>query len=165
MSNQLQSISPNCGKNNIGGVKLLEYLNIKDILKFPEFINDNNTITSPVILQGGTSWLNAEILPNETRYRERQRGTNQNPFYNQRLTGIIPKDEATNSNQILIMKDYRFIIRYTNMNDEVKLLGSPEYPFKFKGDLDSGSAPGKFSGHKFEFFSENPKKAPFFLLP
>jgi len=162
MSEQLESISPNCNQPNIAGITVLTYLPLQWILTFPEFINSNNTITNAITIIPGKNFLTLAAVVETTNFKERQRSGPQRPLYNQTLIGDVAKDIPVNSNQFNIMPDYRFIIVYTYPDGQQKLLGSPEYPFKFEANLDSGRKPGTFSGHKFKFVSQNPFKAPFY---
>ena len=164
MSDELNSIGSSCGETNLSGIPFFEYLPIEWIESFPEFIDDDNTITTAVVVIPGKQWLTMDQIIKSIDYREPQRDSPQKPFYNQIFNVDVSQDIPEKNNQFNIMKNHRFIIRYTNSNGYVKLLGSPEYPFKFKADLNSGKKTGSFSGHKIKFESQNPQKAPFYSV-
>lgn len=162
MSDLLESLNSGCGEQNIAGISSIQYVPVEWILTFPEFINTNNTITEQVALIVGKSWLSMFPVIETIDFRERQRDSSQAAFFTQSLKMDIAKDTNVKDYQFDIMRRHRFILIYTNRNGEQKLLGTPEYPFKFNSTLQSGRKPGDFSGHKIEFESQNPNKAPFY---
>ena len=164
MAQELQSLTPNCGGLNIAGIIKIEYFPIDWIAVFPEFIADNNTITTPLSLIAGKSPLTMGAVPESIDYKERQRNTKQGPFNRQDFKLEVVTDNGFNNHQFNIMKRYRFVIVYTYYNGTRKLLGSPEYPFKFESSLESGKKPGGFLGYKLAFTSQNPEKAPFITV-
>lgn len=158
----LSGLSKYCGVN-LGGVILLEYapLILVDKSSYVPIYSSGNLLYNILFLEGG-EWLSAPVLSGSTRWAEGENRNDQGSYYEQRLTGIVPKMRPEASSELELMSEYQYLIRLNDKNGKTWLLGTPDHPFYFQSDGTSGDGTG-LNDYGIRFFSDTPWRAKGFV--
>jgi len=157
----LKGIDSFCGKVNLGGLLIIEYIptTFANPTFFEKIISGGYNWQNDIVLVDGADWLKAPVLPDPRLFRERQRETKQGRYYDQTVEAIVPRHTPELAGEMNVMKQYRYILRLTNRNGSKFLVGTLEHPCIFESDLDTGSKTPDLKHHKIRWTSKNPEKA------
>jgi hypothetical protein len=153
------SILQNCGELNVAGILLVEYIPTSEVLDISGlYLLQNGNYAGTMVLASGTSWLQ---LPIYTLNAERQLYTetaNQDAHgttYSAELQGFVNGNTPAMEKLLDKMgKHWRtYLLRLTDANGQVWLVGSLEYPFRFKSNYSSREA-----AHSITFYAKQPHK-------
>lgn len=167
MSKELTSMdieNTQCGVPNIPGIKKIEYIPVKWIELWPEFIDTNNTITTPIQLIAGKNWLLASFSTKTSKYIEKLKSNNKGLKYESSITAFISLDTPKISELFNSMARNQFIVKLTDKNNLVRIVGTPITPLSFSSDLSTGKKGGDTKGYSYTFFGDLFDKAPFYIF-
>lgn len=152
MSQLLNSITPFCGTRNIPGITKLEYLPIDwlDDGDYEEVIYQGNFQKAINPTLGGQSWLTLPFFAGAT-WTEAADSSAFGNVFTQEISGVIPKMTAAQQSELEKMGRHRFILRITDRNGLVWLVGRKEEPLQFFANSNAGSISGAGNGHQFRF--------------
>jgi hypothetical protein len=153
-----------CTAENAGGIAKIECLPIEWILSFPLYVTENNEMNTAITLKGGFSWLPIPILVESAGYKEDQSNSDHKSLYNALLSANVPKDISNVSALFNRLRRHRFIVRYTDKNGFVKIVGTPTYPLAFLSKLSTGNSLSQLNGHTITFSGKLLDKAPFYTV-
>lgn len=157
----LQSLNDYCAKKNSSGVLTFEYVPTAwiDPSAYERIVSSTNNWQFNIpFTQGG--WLTAGVIaePRKKLWRENQRPTPQGPTYNQTVSGITPKVQPSITGEFAKMAHYRYLLRVTDKNDQVWILGTIDEPFEFSAASTTGNNGGP-NQYDIQFTSTTSKRA------
>jgi len=154
----LESISNFCGAN-IPGVLYIEYLPtlwVDADVYAPRVLD--HVVQGELPLREG-QWLRMPVLPGgvESVWQQTQRDTPQGRSYDNQVQGTTPQLRHTVDAQFQQMPNYAYILRLTDRNGKLWLLGTLETPFYFSVSSTTGGGGGR-NQYSIQFSSEQPKR-------
>jgi len=167
MSNQITSMAQSsqpCAKQNSPGVIKIEYIPINWILTWPEFIDTNNTITSSIQLIPTKDWLLGSFSTGTSKYSEKTKKSKKGLKYKASLKAFISIDSPEISDLFNKMARELFVVKITDKNNSIRILGTPTVPFQFSSELSTGKKTGDSKGHDYTFYGDLFEKAPFYVI-
>lgn len=140
----LQGLSSYCGQRNLPGVQTIEYVPTAwvNTTNYEIIRNSANNWQYAIPLLGGATWLSMPLLPPRRNWSENGRVTNQGARYEQLLSGVVPKLRPEASLEIMEMEQLTFLVRMTDSNDKVWLIGQLQSPLFFRAQADSSDNNG-----------------------
>lgn len=167
MSKELESmaiLNGVCGSVNIPGITKVEYVPVQWVETWPEFIDDNNTITIPIVLIPGKDWLLASFSAKSAVYNENQSSKKHSDSYKVSLDAIFATDNAGASELFDEMAKYQYILKITDRNGLVRVVGNPKTLLSFTSNLTTGKQPGDTKGYKYSFEGLLFHRSPFYSV-
>lgn len=171
----LKSISECCNQAAFGGLIDLQYAPVDWIDSFPPNpeLLVNNIINTAITLIAGKDWLSMGLLPESLDFKQTSKSTNQGNRHQMILSGEIPFLEKTKfgiSNSLRRrtfeqMERRRFVIKITDTNGVVWILGDIQSPLEFistediKKEIKGGHVlPFQFTGqHAYKIYEYEPE--------
>lgn len=153
-----------CNGLNLGGLIDVEYIPIGDVEYIPDFIGPDETLNTPVVLKPSKVWFSAKVYNDSFGFSENPSENKQGEYYTKSLKGFFPSDNPSVRKIMSDMTKNRFILKYRDNNDEIKLLGSLEYPYSFRNKLSTNRKLKDSLGHDMEFYSSSPFKDRFIKI-
>lgn len=133
----LTDIASTMGEN-LGGICKFQFVPKEWIDEFPEENADTGVALYAVTLLPGYSWLTAVCLRDSMEFTEDQQQNEAGSFFQQKLSGVINKDDA----ELNILNDaLRFrecVVIYTDRNGKKKLIGKSSKAMSFSSRLATG---------------------------
>lgn len=135
----LQGLSSYCGLRNLGGIQTIEYLPTLWINSntYEKIRNSSNNWQYAVPLIAGATWLSMPLLPSRRNWSENGQATAQGPRYEQSINGVVPKLRPTVAYEIQQMELLDFLVRGTDRNGQVWLIGDLNAPLSFRAKADT----------------------------
>jgi len=142
--NELQGIDSYCGLLNFGGLVKIEYAPTLwiDESSFRPIISSSWNFQNEILFLTG-DWLTVHLLSLDNIWNEDERRSKQGKYYPQRIAGIAPNLRPEVSGEFDRMADHTFILKITDKNKRVWLIGTPETPLEFKAPGTSGKGSQK----------------------
>lgn len=130
----LQGLSSFCGVRNLGGITTIDYLPIAWIDQdgYEKIRNSSNNWQYAIPLLPGASWLTMPFLPTGRSWSESGQPTEQGLRYEQSISGVVPKLLPAAQAEIQQMEQIDFLVRGTDRNDQVWLIGDLHAPLQFR---------------------------------
>ena len=140
----LQGLSSYCGLRNLGGLYTAEYVPTAwvDSSSYETIRSTSNNWQYAIPLIVGADWLSMPLLPPRRNWSENNQSTDQGPHYEQLLSGVVPKLRPSVAQEIMQMELMTFLVRLTDRNNQVWLLGDLESPLFFRAQADSADDNG-----------------------
>lgn len=162
MSIELQSMQDVCGKNHIASLVSIEYALPEWLLTFPEFVAPGNQYTNPVTFNLGFDWLKAKFVHGTAQYNLLNRNNEDGDVMPIKIKAEFPFDSTDASELFQKMLKLRYILRIRDVNNNTYLIGTPEFPIRFRYTRESGKIAGDFAGFKYEFYGDSLIIPPFY---
>lgn len=153
----LNSLSEYCGLN-LSGLITLQYasLDMIDRASYIPIFSSGNLLYNILFTQG--SWLTLPARPGSPDWSQTENRSEQGPFYDQRLQAVLPHMRIEVEAELERMSQHAYLLRMTDRNGKVWLLGTPDHPFYFKADSATGDSAG-FNNYPVLFESQTPWRA------
>ena len=131
--------------SNFGGLQSIEYASTSwiDPSSFSPIISSTYNFQQAFSFFPGFDWLKLPVLPKEDRWRETENNSEQGPSYRQEITGITPALRPVVHGEFAKMAQHDFLIRLTDRNGQVWLIGTLDEPLQFSSSGASGQHGGR----------------------
>lgn len=158
--NDLLGLSEFCGLLNLGGLLKIEYIPINwiDPETFEPIITRSGYNWQTDITINTNDWMTAYVIPDKRIWQENQQQNKQGDFFNQVVRAIVPSLRPSASGELNKMKNYLYLLRITDRNNQKWLLGSPEHPFQFFSEGSTGNT-GELNNYAIRFAASSPYRA------
>jgi hypothetical protein len=160
--NELQDIEALCGTANIGGLSVVEYVEVERVDSFEQRLGSDATQKQVVVLKTG-DWLRMPILFSEKMLSESQSSTDQGEVFEQRVEGDLPMHTPAIADQLDQMARHRFLVRLTDRSGQKWIGGTMEQPFRCSSSLSTGDSAAALKKHRISFTTTAIRKAPGYL--
>lgn len=154
----ITSISAYCGIN-LGGAKTIAYA--------PTHWIDADSY-DPVFLSGNLQydldfdegdWLDMPYLGESVTWTEQQERGEHGPYYAHSINFTIKQMRVEVQQVLEAMAHVRFVVKYTDRNNKVWLIGTPEFGLNFESDGVGAGADGGLNSYRCRFFGQTPRRA------
>jgi len=115
--------------------------NIGSIQKFEIVLQNDIASFNPVVLKAGKSWQEIEPLPETGSLRFGTNETDNGTLFNYTVGFRHSKLSQTTEDALDIFVGKRSVLKVTDMNDRVYIIGAPGIPCDFNYDADTGNNP------------------------
>ena len=147
---------------NIGGLNPVSWIFREDIAGFT--YNDT-TLHCTVILKTGKSWNSLYGTPETIQLESENQDTPAGMKYLYKLKILVPKDRALVESELFRMTGRQLIIKLTDKNGTIRILGTMESPMKLTNKLLKPAALETYNGYELLFTGEFSKPAGFLWDP
>jgi hypothetical protein len=139
---------------NIGGCyELFNFIPASLIDVMPDYAN--GYYSSQPTFYGSSVWLNGKSLQNKLSFSDEQIITNNGKHYKIVVQGFIPKLTYQYLHLFHEMSQQKFILKITDGNGSVFIIGTKKEPLSFKFSRKTESTGAGLAGHSFEFFANS----------
>lgn len=157
MSETLTGLARLCG-GNTGGLTKVEYVPVDLIAKDSfEPITNGRNLQKAVVLTSG-DWLTV-FLDIGRQYREPFRRDVQGGRYEQDIAGNIIGTSDALEEELERMPRRRYLVRITERDGRIRLIGTPTAPLTFEYEYDTGASVADSRGYQIRFFGLTPDKS------
>ena len=160
----LGGIDTPCGTPNIAGIAKLEYLPIDWIESFPEFLSEFNEIINEISVIADKDWILMTAIQDTLEFKEEQTDSNQTEYFTASVNGSVSMDTTSTNAQLNLMRRLKFILKYTDKNGNIKIVGTPDFPLSFSSGTSTGSNSTQLNGYSFIFKGKIKEKSPFYVI-
>lgn len=115
---------------------------------------------NPVTLLPGASWLNVPIRDQSGRIRSRVSASDNGPIYSYQVEAFINHMREEVNVAMDIFHQGIAVLKVTDMNDRVYILGEPNRPVTMEESGDSGQGFASENGTSFDFSISMDHRAP-----
>lgn len=149
-----------------GGILRFQFTPVNHIAYFPDEENIRYkpgpvSLSSPVVFVVGKRWMTGYSSYDKQEYTE-QGDQNENGFLiKESLKGFLPGIDPEVLNLFQQMQHHEFIVKCTDANGRVRILGTKEKPLLFTYDAGTGR-PARSTGITYQFYGENLMLSPFY---
>lgn len=148
--------------DNTGSLESFEFIPSTDVYNIPVAISGN--ITSAITLVNEKKWYTAKATADTLGYKEISQNSENGAFYKKELFAFIPSDLPAIANLFSEMENERFIIKYTDHEGRIKIVGSIEEPLQFKADMNTQTDASGRKGHFITFYGDGTFKSCFYSI-
>jgi hypothetical protein len=140
-------------------IKLNEEINIGSIQKLELVMHNQLSDYAPVVLNAGVAWLEIELLPDNASLLLTAEDTENGMLFTYRVNAAhtVLRDEVEDLLNPFLGQ--RSIVRVTDMNDRVYILGMPGTPCAFTYNGNTGNNPTEQNGYAINIQVAQPFKA------
>lgn len=150
----MAEITRHSGKNT-GGICCLQWAYTDNIASMEKDFEDLTALIS--FSNGG--WEEVYYTPGTITLQENQVTTDAGIRYDYTLTLRIPKDRASVATTLFARRYRDFILRITNANELVRLLGTDEVPMRMGQQMLWPGEVSGFNGYEIRFTGSFPQPA------
>lgn len=122
-------------------IALTQNDNIGSIQKFEIVLQTDVESFAPVVLKSGKTWLEIEPLPETGSLRFSTNETDNGTLFNYAVAFKHSKLSQTTEDALDVFVGKRSVLKVTDMNDRVYIIGAPGLPCDFSYDGDTGNSP------------------------
>lgn len=146
---------PELNTEGLGGQQSFSFIPVHDVDIIPYVFN--SVLPAAVILLNGKQWYTGNALMRTLQLTEEptKQGT-----YNYSLSGNVAGKDSDVVPLFTDMARRTFLIDTTDRNGNRRLIGSKNFPMRFKWSHDSKASTSERSDFIFEFYGETPAPAP-----
>lgn len=159
---QLPGIASLCGVN-IGGLGggCLRVFPVDNVQLVPPVVNGLHV--GELVLTDPDNFADLWFLDGSGQYQEPDEENEQGDRLQARLSITVPRDAPDVAVAIQRYRELRyFLALYQDANGLCKLVGSREWPLRFRGALSTGQRTGDPNGYTLQFAAEQPAPAAFY---
>ena len=150
--------------SNKGGMRYFDFCPI-DWLAADVLINPIlRAVKTPVQLLAGKTMLRADCLTESMGFNEKQNESKPGTFHDQKLTGIINKDELLKSILLDTLGFYKLLVIYYDKNGIVKIIGNKTDGMAIKSALEVEPTTAGKTFYQLELTHQTEHKVPFYML-
>jgi len=157
---QLTHILPVCGAS-LGGLTHIRVYPAENVLSIPAPVL--GIISSPVVLRDPENYCDIFFPVGEGSMDEAQADDEHGEYFKPKISCFIPKDTPEFYDASIALTGMKCICICQDANGLAKLVGTPDYPLRFKLSTGTGKRSQDKSGLEFEFYGVPPERAPFYL--
>lgn len=141
---ELTGISNLCGQLNLAGLQKVEYVPTTwvDVAGYNDIVVPGHTRLEAVPLDSGKAWLTMPLLPAGKLWSESPDRSAQGKSYEQQVAGTTPRLTHAASGELEQMDEYRYLLRLTDRNGLMWILGTLNTPFDFSHQQNTGDETG-----------------------
>jgi len=143
---------------NIGGLNPVSWVFREDVAGFTF---NETTLFCSVSLKTGKSWNSLYGTPETIQLESESQDTPSGMKYIYKLKKFVPKDRPEVESELLRMTGRRLILKVTDKNGTIRLLGTMETPMKMTSKLLKPLVIEGFNGYDILFSGEFSKPAGF----
>jgi len=146
--------------DNLAGLEKFNFIEVENIVSIPEPLDQ--IISSPITIKIGSVWLNGYGSINSLKFSEISKKNDSGIYYKCELNGFTP--ESIEILQLFSKMDgHKFILRITDNDDLIKILGKADQPLEFNTDFQTQTVNG-VKGYNYKFFGNIKKRSPVYDL-
>ena len=145
---------------NIGGLNLVSWIFRDDVAAF---VFSDISLYCTVTPKTGKSWNSLYGTPETIQLESEQQDSPAGAKYLYKLKMLVPKDRAPVESELFRMTGRCLIIKLTDKNGTVRILGTLESPMKLTSKLLKPAVLEAFNGYELYFAGEFSKPAGFQL--
>jgi len=146
---------------NIGAISSVSWIFREDVIGFT--YNDSSLLCS-VTPRIGAGWNSVYGTPETIQLDSEQQDTPAGLKNIYKLKMLVPKDRREVETELLGMNGRLLMVRVTDKNGVIRILGSPENPMKLTCKLLKPPAMEGFNGYELLFSGEMSKPAGFMVV-
>ena len=146
---------------NIGGLNLVSWIFRDDVASFAFSAISLSCIVTP---KTGKSWNSIYATPETIQLESEQQEMPGGTKYVYKLKLLVPKDRSALASELFRMTGRCLIIKLTDKNGTVRILGTMESPMKLVSKLLKPAVMEAFNGYELNFAGEFSKPAGFQVL-
>lgn len=160
---ELTGISNLCGQLNLAGLRKVEYVPTTwvDVAGYNDIVVPGHTRLEAVPLDSGKAWLTMPLLPLGKLWNESSDRNAQGKSYEQQVSGATPLLTHAASGELEQMDEYRYLLRLTDRNGLMWVLGTLNTPFDFSHAQTTQDENG-LAAYSVRWVSVTQRKAPGF---
>ena len=147
---------------NIGGLNPVSWIFREDVAGFTF---NETTLFCSVTLKTGKSWNSLYGTPETIQLESESQDTPSGMKYLYKLKKFVPKDRPEVESELLRMTNRRLILKVTDKNGTIRLLGTMDSPMKMTSKLLKPAALETFNGYELLFSGEFSGPAGFLQPP
>lgn len=139
---------------NAGGLKKLEFIPSNFVAQYPQIIHGK--LQGPIVLAVGVNWLVGYYSKRTSTANKTAEYTAAGVMSVVRLTGRIPISTVGIHQNFSRMQQTPMIVKYTDNNNKVWIIGTPQSPayFNFSENSGVGFKDGSFYNYEFSCTNE-----------
>jgi hypothetical protein len=163
--NELSDITALCGDGSAaGGLVTIEYVELDRVYVAGfERVVDANFLEKKVVVLNTGEWLSMPVAVKGKLFNEDQKDTDQGITFPQRIEAELPFHTPAIAGQLDMMARHRFLVKITDRQGQKWIAGTPDEPFSFSSNLNSGDAANASKKHRISFSGQSLTKAPGYL--
>ena len=143
---------------NFGSLILIEYAPLYSIASFSP--GKAGTITAQgVQFYAGYGWQRLYCSEDTMGHKQSKQLDAGGEYWQQQVIGTVPGDELVIEQALLELKDQRFVVRTTNPNGIIKVVGNLKQPLSLSLDSDSQSTVPGTPGTDLTFSANTRQRA------
>ena len=147
---------------NIGGLNPVSWIYREDVAIFS---GSDSSLYCLVVPKPGKSWNALYGTPETIQLESEQQDTPGGMKYLYKLKMLVPKDRITVEDELFRMTGRQLIIKLTDKNGTIRILGTMESPMKLTNKLLKPAALETYNGYELLFTGEFSKPAGFVWDP
>lgn len=148
--------------DNLGGVNSFEFILAEAVNQLPEVFE--GAIHNEIELNDNYRWYKMYCTEFTMGLKEQQQDSDHGASFKKIFVGKIPKDRTEVTDILNLLKNRPLILCLTYNNGCKKIVGSPDEPMYFKGNLDTKTDITGRNEHDVVFEGEGVDKSPFYKV-
>jgi hypothetical protein len=159
---KLPDILPFCGVNAGGLVECVRLFPVSTVVAVPPVVDGQHQGALQVSDQ--QAFLDIWFTPGTGEFIEPEADDNQQgPYFKPRLVLEVSKDDPDLNAALAALRRHRYFLAvYLDANNLSKLIGTPDAPLVFSGNLETGKRGTDRNGHTLTFAGESATAAAFY---
>jgi hypothetical protein len=150
------------GRGNLGSLSKIEFIPIEDVIEIPAV--KNLILTTDLILQPGARWYMMQCTFETMGMGYDSEKTIHGDKYNPKISAFIPKLTPDIEATLQEMQGHLFLVRATDNNGYVRIIGTIDAPLQFSNDGSAGKIIADKNGTNISFAGEAVQK-PYYYIP
>ncbi|MGI4835092.1 MAG: hypothetical protein ACRYFK_16690 [Janthinobacterium lividum] len=147
---------------NPGGLRALRVWPARNVV-LPEYAGVS--LGQPITLLDARNYADVYFLPDSAGFSEPQADDAQGDLFKPSLELTVARDAPDLAEAIRRLRQVRYLVAaYQDANGLTKLVGTPDYPLRFTGELETGKRAGDRNGYALTFSGVTARPAPFYLM-
>ena len=146
---------------NIGGLKKIYYILKEDVSVIP--VQEEYNIIDDVTLVSGKSWKELQFTLNTGKFTEDVKNGRSGPYFEAKITAVIPKDKFSTVYSLSTLQDMEFIVWVIDNNGDGRLCGNKSKGLNFGFSRSTGNNNSAFNSNQVEFTGGFTDRQPFYL--
>ena len=147
---------------NLGGINSVSWIYPEDVAIFN---SSDSSLYCLIVPKTGKSWNSLYCTPETIQLESEQQDTPGGMKYLYKLKMLVPKDRITVEDELFRMTGRQLIIKLTDKNGTIRILGTMESPMKLTNKLLKPAALETYNGYELLFTGEFSKPAGFVWDP
>jgi len=123
-----------------------------------------HTVTSSLQLLAGKTLLRADCLADSAGFSEKQKENKPGSFFEQKLSGVINKDELEKSLQLDTLRFHELVIIYYDKNGKKKIIGNRQHGMNVSSALEVEPTTAGKSFYLLELTHQTEHLSPFYMV-
>jgi len=148
------------GQHNMGSVQKIEFCDVTLISSIPRM--QNQLISDPIVFSAGGSWTEIYFTKETSGLSEQEKTSEQGPHYDILINGLLPKRAQATDGQMVDLHGTEFVVKITDGNGKVKLVGSKDSPLRLQTDRTTQPQPEGRNALTYKFTGKSKTRSPYY---